>query len=260
MESVSSLRYKTCDLRIRWTTRFLDERIWVTKVGKTVPSIDTSIRRDAVWLAIVPIVAALLPLLMSSTFWTYHDERNTISMITWEILAVSQLIVIVLFAMWQPTVRSLPFRCLDVAALLVVVVVFPLVRQTLIRFWVIRPDSWDVLIWRLEDDWSRGSFLHRLRQSVCLLIVALLLWAWGLVSEQRLTHTGQVPSVRSKKMSIQSLMMTTTLVAALASALLKLEWAPGVQDLRELLKAIPISSLVSAYRARTSKPWSFGEM
>ena len=209
----------------------------------------------------VPIVVTSTPLLWSSTFWTFHNEWTTLSTIAWWILAVTQLFVVILFAMWQPEVRSFPLRCLDVVSLLVVVVVFPVIISTLIRFWLVRPDSWELLQWRLQDDWNKGLFLGQLRQSVCLMVVTFLLWSWALISKRRLApvrrrlaalskeKTLSTEKTLSKKLDIQSLMMTTTLVAVLASSLLRLDWQPGILDLTEVLQAIPIALTVAAIGA-----------
>jgi len=195
----------------------------------------------------LPLAAVTVPLAMSSWYWTIHTETaDWIWVFVSSLYQVVQLVTVLAFCFSRSRVESVFRRSRDFIGLLIVLFVLPLVCAIVEDFWQVRPDSWDLLQWRLRDDWNEGRFLSHVQASVSLLLVTLAVWIWSYCGRwQLVTRDTPTPTERTP-ITIQRLMLITAVVAILARVLVRLQWSPNYQDADSLVEVIPITISVMA--------------
>lgn len=197
----------------------------------------------AVVVAIVIVMLlTMLPLMRSSLYWTMNSE--VASKFSWWASRSAKwlyVVMVILVAYVRPNRVTVLRTSVMLIASLIVFVAVPFVVASTIGFWRIRPDSWDLLRWRLADDWRDGSMFRYLGRSIGWLIVTASLWLWAGWRDERLESRSlkdvSVTSGYRQTITIQRLMTLTALAAALIAILRWLKWEASRQDFLSIVNA-----------------------
>lgn len=224
-----------------------------------------------IWLPKIPLIWAViawagvalslnaLPLAKSSVHWMMHPE--TADSLQWwasQANAVLYCVTAIFFA-YGPPVRATVARTIArLFTILFIIVVFPFVASSIQRFWHVRPDSWDLLLWRLDDDWNQGRVFEFLGESIAWLIAIGSLWlisGWRNVAlKSRTADEDIAPEKNARPVTIQRLMALTAMAAGFAAILRWLQWSASSQDLVRMASAVAIALSIACVGAFTMRP------
>ncbi|WP_037248669.1 hypothetical protein [Rhodopirellula baltica] len=208
-----------------------------------------------IWAVLVLAGVALslnaLPLAWSSVHWMMHpDTADSLQWWTSHANAVLYCVTAIFFA-YGPPVRATVARTIArLITILFVIVVFPFVASSIQKFWHVRPDSWDLLLWRLDDDWNEGRVFEFLGESIAWLIAIGSLWlisGWRNVAlKSRTADEDIVLEKNSRPVTIQRLMALTAMAASFAAILRWLQWSASSQDLVRIASTAAIALSIAS--------------
>ncbi|WP_230253079.1 hypothetical protein [Rhodopirellula halodulae] len=201
-------------------------------------------------LVVVVLAVNTLPLAWSSLHWTMHPDLKR-SWSWWanhanDVFYTATAILIAFTSPAKVTVLNTLSRLLVV---LFVFVLLPLFAATVQGFWVVRPDSWELLRWRLNDDWQNGRALQYIVQSIYWMLATGMLWlttgnrrlARKASPEDTLPHE----AITQQSITIQRLLALTVLAAIFAAILRWLEWSPTKWEAFEMLNSVAIALAIA---------------
>ncbi|WP_236696318.1 hypothetical protein [Rhodopirellula islandica] len=200
-----------------------------------------------------------LPLAWSSVHWMMHPE--TASSLQWwmsRATAVLYVVTAIFFAYGPPAQATASRTIARLVTILLIIAVFPFATNSIQKFWHIRPDSWDLLLWRLDDDWNEGRVFDFLGDSIAWLIAIGALWliaGWRNVALQSTSVDKDVTREKiTKSITIQRLMALTAMAAGFAAILRWLQWSASPQEFVRMTSAVPIALSIASVGKLTQRP------